>query len=78
MGKAIMHINGTKYRLAGEYADKDGRPFQDLDARIERLVKGTETQVQYFEVLIDGHKGRLIVRPSDELVSAAVVYVPEE
>lgn len=43
----------------------------------KRLIRGTETQLQYFDVLIDGHDGRLMVRPTG-LISAAVALIPAE
>lgn len=76
-GKAIIHINGDEYLLAGEYTEKDGSTFQNLVRRLEELVGGTETKTQFFDVLIDGHDGVLMVRPVD-LISAAVAFIPEE
>jgi len=76
-GKAIIHVNGAEYLLSGQYTDANGSTFQELVSRIERLVGGTESLTQRFDVLIDGHDGVLVVRPS-ELNSAAVAFIPEE
>ncbi len=76
-GKAIIHINGVEYMLVGQYTDPDSPEFQRVGERLERLVRGTETQLQHFDVLIDGHDGRLMVRPT-ELISAAVAFIPSE
>jgi hypothetical protein len=73
-GRAFFHINGVEYESPGQYPTEDGDAFRDLQLRIEGLFEQTTTQ--RFGVLINGHFGRLLVRPS-ELVSAAVVYVPK-
>jgi len=76
-GRAIIHINGVEYILVGEYTDQDSPEFQRVEERIERLVKGAEPHVQYFDVLIDGHAGNLMVEPTG-VVSAAVAFLPDE
>jgi hypothetical protein len=75
-GSAVIHINGAQYQLAGQYTDPSSAGFQNLTQRIERMLGSNSVQLEYFDVKIDGHKGALIVRPS-QLVSAAVVFVPE-
>ena len=75
-GSAVLHINGVEYQLVDHYTGKESPEFQRLVERMERLLGGTETQIQHFNVLIDGNAGVLMVRPT-ELVSAAVVFVPE-
>lgn len=74
-GKAIIHINGVEYEIAARNVDKDGPVFQNLQARIDRMVKGSDTQVQQFDVVIQGHWAQLLVRPA-EVVSAAIAFVP--
>lgn len=74
-GTAIIHINGAEYKHADSHTGRDSSTFQELVGRVERLVGGTETRVQRFDVKIGGHDGVLMVRPN-EVVSAAVVFVP--
>jgi hypothetical protein len=75
-GKAFIHINGTEYQMDGQYTNADNAVFQNLVSRIQRLVTGAETQTQFFDVVIAGHKGQLMVQPGG-LASAAVVFIPE-
>ncbi len=73
-GSAIIHINGKEYHLADKFSDENSPEFQDLTARIERLISDPGGQVQHFNVLIGGYKSSLLVRPG-ALVSAAAVFV---
>jgi hypothetical protein len=75
-GKAIIHINGAEYEMAERYPDKNEARFEGLESRLENMVKGAETQLQIFYVVIRGESGKLMVQPS-RLVSASVVFVPE-
>jgi hypothetical protein len=75
-GSALIHINGVEYPLVGQYTGKDSPEFQRVVERIEAMVKRKDGQVQQFDVLIGGNAGQLMVK-SSELVSAAVVFVPD-
>jgi len=75
-GSAVIHVNGAQYQLTDQYSDPSSSGFQNLTQRIEWMLGSNSAQFEYFDVKIDGHKGVLIVRPG-QLVSAAVVFVPE-
>jgi hypothetical protein len=50
--------------------------LQTWGGRLEKMAKGAETQMQIFNVVIQGESDKLMVQPS-RLGSASVVFVPE-
>jgi hypothetical protein len=74
-GSAIIHINGVQYMLSDRYKNEKSPEYLNLTSRIERMLGNEDTQIEHFEVLIQGQNAHLMVRPS-QLVSAAILFVP--